>query len=341
MYGRQIKAARDKLENAPEASDPAIEKQREAAKALADEYMRAYTETRGPQEEFIEALKRANELFQSPLGDAELYGKQIQQARDKLAAATENQNFSGVGNRLAAIDESLQTETERIEQEYQERANLSALAYSAGLIDLQGYKNRETQAWANAESQKSKIAESESAARKRISDAELQRNLQFVDTTANLLGSLSSLAEGRNREDFKKSQRIARAQTLVQGAAAAVRAYNDGGWYGVAAVVAFTAAQLNKINETSYSGGGSIAAATGGGAGGVVPGSTQAAPQSDNNQRSGGTTNIYIQGAPNSVLTVDQVAEIAEQMRIAYANGDYVNIKYDDRQARVIRGEAA
>lgn len=268
---------------------------------------------------------------------------QLAEARQRLRNEAELQTFrEGAAAKLAALDTAQRTETERIDAQYQKEADTAALAYSAGIIDLQGYKDRETQAWADAEAKKTGIAKRGADDRTAIDEGEFQARIRAAQNVASIFGALSSLAEGRNKRDFENSKRLARAETIVNTGAAIVKAYLRGSWLEVAAVTALGAAQLNRINETQYSGGGSIAAATGGGAGGAVPGTdgasspNSATPQSGSPSR--GITNFYITGESLAGATLTQTLEAFQE---AINRNDQVFIHYDSRQARVLRNEAA
>lgn len=351
----QIKAAEKDKATSVNAD---IERQREAARGLADDYMRAYTATRTPQEEFIAALQRANELFQE-FGDPDLFSRSVGAARDNLTAATgreekaANPALSLVGNDLSGVDSFLQSDTQALEAEYQKRADIAALAYSAGLTDLQGYKDREMQLWAHNEAAKSAITMREAENRKAIDDTEFQQKISAANNVAGILGSLASLSEGRGKKEFQTAQRLARAQTIVNTAAMAISAGRDtpGPWPVKAAAVAAAlfagAAQLNKINETQYSGGGSIASATGGGAGGAVPGTSGGGGTAGSNETavapaSRGVTKITILANNNGIAYLDyaSIVSLGEQIRAAGLRGDLIIMDPQSANAQAIAAQA-
>ena len=143
-------------------------------------------------------------------------------------------------------------------------------------------------AWAQGASE-TEIAQLNADAKKRIAEQEMQFKL---NTTAQTMSNLSSIADGyfqlsgkKNKEAFKIMQATKIAETTVNTYSAAMGAYNAmasipyiGPVLGIAAAGAAIATGMKQVQQIqrmkpggSPGGGGSISAGGGGGGGGGVP----------------------------------------------------------------------
>lgn len=357
------KAARDKEELS------ALEARSVAANKLKEIHDQMYDAVLTPQEKYFARLKEIAEV-ERVYGE-EVAGRAAQKAGEQFIAeqaatpegkqsareeaerasfdAAQAEQQAQAATRLAEIETSLQTENERIEAAYSRRLLMVEAARQTNFGNEQKYHELSTQLWAQAEAEKSAIAMREAEQREQRDATEFQNKMRWADMSANLLGSFASLSEGRGKSAFETSQRLARAQTIVSTASAAMKAFAWGAEWGgppagaAAAAVAVAAglAQLNKINETKYSGGGSIATATGGGAGGSVPGTSGGGVSSQGTTaspaRNGGVTNIAIAGSENSTFSYGQVTRLIELINEATLRGDQVLLSTSGYNAQLIK----
>lgn len=352
------KAARDKEELT------ALEARSVAANQLKEIHDQMYDAVLTPQEKYFNRLKEIAEV-ERVYGE-EIAGRASQKAGEQFIAdeaaspqgretaafdAAQAQQQAQSAARLAEIETSLQTENERIEAAYLAREFMLEDARQRGLVSEQRYHELSTQMWAQSEAEKSAIDMREAEQREQRDATEFQNKMRWADMGANLLGSFASLSEGRGKSAFETSQRLARAQTIVSTASAAMKAFAWGAEWGgppagaAAAAVAVAAglAQLNKINETKYSGGGSIATATGGGAGGSVPGTSggvsspgASSAGSASGAGNGGITQITIIGSSGDTLTVGQMEQAFDHIRDGIARGDKILIERQSMQAQIL-----
>lgn len=142
-----------------------------------------------------------------------------------------------------------------------------------------------------------------------------ERRSVILGGWSSTLGALATLADGSNRKAFKRSQRLARAQAVVDSIAAGVAAGKSaaglGPWAAFAAyasVVAGFAARITQINKMSYDGGGD---AGGGGGGGGAPTATtnSSTPSGVPVNSSAPVQQMQIQVFVNGVLTGSQFTD--------------------------------
>jgi hypothetical protein len=188
------------------------------------------------------------------------------------------------------------------------------------------------------------IWEAQQQNEERINQMRLNAQQAQFSSTASILGALSSLTEGHSKKEFQVSKAFARAQTIINTYAAATRHAAETPYplsiAVVASDIAMGLANLNRINETSFSGGGSIANSTGGAAGGTPTNGAASAPSSPTPQPQQPTPIHISINVNGSVVGVD-LQEIIVNSLSDYVGKDGVFMNGDNAQARVIAQAAA
>lgn len=273
---------------------------------------------------------------------------QLDKNKSKLDFLGGDTRAAKAEEQLSKLTESLRTEEQVIADSYAQRQFIIESAFQEGSIPtLQEYNDLSTELWAENEANKTRIVAEGIEARHSLEIASQQTQLS---ATSSILGSLSSLTEGHSKKAFQISKAFARAQTIVNTYAAATRHAAETPYplsiAVVAADIAMGLANLNRINETSYTGGGSISNSTGGAVGGSPnlgpPSGSTSQPSSSAGTR-GGITNITFVADKNGTVTLDadQMDAFIQAAADAVARGDQILIQPGSYNAQLLQRSAA
>lgn len=306
-------------------------------KQLADDYDRSHSGILDPKSLFRisekndkEGLIPAGVIKSAAQKDAENYSSEFANSLNELnRKESEFQDVlrKGADERLRVNTETL-SNINRAEDEYQN--NLREQAEERLRINsdtLSALNRHETEYQENL----SRMWKAEADARRS----------SILSSTSSTLGSLAILADGHNKKAFKMSQRLARAQALVDAVAAATAAAKSAASLGpFAAFAAYTsvavglAARIKQINSMSYESGGGSISAGGGGATATTPNSTQSGVpiSNDSNQRNPVVVQITVNG---SVYPADLNQLIVGEVQ-RFVDNDGVLVQRNSATAREI-----
>ncbi len=192
--------------------------------------------------------------------------------------------------RYQELTDSLRSETQLIEDEYQERMDFVAHMEEIGIgnrivwNELRASVHKDgvdkiLEITEEGEQRQTEIAKQGADARRKVSA------MGMVAMTSDLLGSMGrlvSVMDSESRKAFETTKALNLASAITHTGAGMMRAHAEllppASWLQAAAVGVEGAIQIANIAKTQYKGGGGAPAAGGGGAGAAAGGAAAAAP---------------------------------------------------------------
>jgi len=313
------------------------------------------TITKEANKDFSETSKILSELVQKPMPSTEAkkfiaeVTAAAEEAAVKITAVKEKASYTTIAGfdpitqqqeqaaeKLMVLEDSLMSETQRLQQAHENRQFIVEDAFQNQLITEQK-KNALIE----------QLDSQHQASRNKIAKSAMQERL---NVTKGIFGNLSTLMSSSSKKEFEVGKKAAVATALIKGYEAITSSYAAGAKVGgpwVGAAYAATAAlatrqQIKNIRSQSFNGGGGGVSVSGGAGGGVSTGSNfnggapaQAVPASSQTQQqtsSGATTVIQLVGQ-DKTFTSDQVDDLFGQIGEALERGDKVLFSSNSRQA--------